>query len=282
MIHLVPFLEEESSDAVSVARSSHHFSGFFFDARDVLAASTCDRLLFIADDLFLNPKVDSNSLDSFFGLSGGQDAFLATLKSFKSQSSFWRHSWSALSFRRSTQAIDVREALPTWAEAYSLLERHKVASSSVRLKALYPSKVALVYMFATHFFRKFDRLVRRALGILGKDDWRSTFGLELDYPLAHGYSDLFLIPKANFDAFARYCGAFGAGGLFAEIAVPTAVALSCDTVVTEDSAAISGLALWGESRSELERFDSSLSRLISDFPDDLLYIHPIKLSEWRG
>lgn len=280
VVHLLPFLEEETSDTVSVARSSHSFSGFFHDARSVLRSSACERFLFIADDLLLNPKVNSHSLDDCFGLSGAEDAFVATLKSFDTQTSFWRHASSALSFHLLTQARDLRHALPSRPEAFALLERHNVASHSVKLRALYPSKLALIYALVTHLFRKLDGLLRRGLGVLGKDDWRVKLGLELEYPLAHGYSDIFLVPKSNFEKFAHYCGVFAAGGLFSEIAVPTAIALSCDTVLTEDSAPLRGGAIWGNSRNELQKNNRSLSRLMVDFPRDLLYIHPIKLSEW--
>jgi hypothetical protein len=45
---------------------------------------------------------------------------------------------------------------------------------------------------------------------------------------------------------------------------------------------LKGQALWTkEQLQSLEKFGKSLSNLLSEFPPDRLYLHPIKLSQWQ-
>ena len=282
VLHLLPLAEEEDGSIVSVGRSSHHFQGFVFDAREALLKSPSDRFLFIADDVFLNPLITSDTIDHYFGLSNPSDAFLENLRSLGEGDSFWRHTRSAQSFSLSSQALNIQHALPDYEDALARLGKHGVASVRIRRKALYPSVAAYVYSKLTEVFRKADGFIRRGLRILGRDEWRHSSSLRLRYPLARGYSDVFILPKSNLASFARFCGAFSAAGLFVEVALPTALALSCESIKTRAAQNFRGHALWGSTRNQLEEFEKSLSKLVTEFPEDWLFVHPIKLSEWSA
>lgn len=282
ILHLLPLALEENLSVISVSRSSHHFQGYIFDAREALARGDCDRFLFLADDVFLNPLIESDTIDEYFGLTNSNDAFLAGLRSFRELKSFWRHTASAQSFALASQALDIRHALPSYEEALSRLQLHGVASVRIRRKALYPSVAAYLYSKSTEIIRKADGLIRRALRILGKDQWRHSSRIRLKYPLAWGYSDVFILPKSKLTDFSRFCGAFSAAGLFVEIALPTALALSCESLKTRAASNLHGHSLWGATRNQLDKYDKSLSKLASEFPDDWLFLHPVKLSEWNA
>jgi hypothetical protein len=119
------------------------------------------------------------------------------------------------------------------------------------------------------------RFAHRARGVLR----RKTFTQR--YPLAAGYSDIFLVTSDTIAEFASLCGMLGAANLFVEHAIPTAMALSASAVAEESSLKLRGKALWTpEHHMALERYGFSLSALLSDFPDGWLYVHPVKLSRW--
>jgi hypothetical protein len=117
------------------------------------------------------------------------------------------------------------------------------------------------------------------------------------YPLLAGYSDFIVVPRSAMKAFAHYCGVFAAMNMFAEVGVPTALALACNSIKTEllqghhfvdlplkrsPDATMRGIELWGQ---EIQPFEEALNyswkRLLESFPTDVLYYHPIKLSKWK-
>ena len=102
------------------------------------------------------------------------------------------------------------------------------------------------------------------------------------YPICGGYSDIFIVSSATIKQFADLCGAFAATRLFVEVAIPTALVLATekDGLVIEKTKI---KTLWGQEEVEPfeTRYQSSLSHLLDNFPEDTLAIHPIKLSQWR-
>ena len=279
VLHLVPFIESHGDSVISVGRSSHNFQGYIFDAKETLQLSQSDRFLFIADDVLLNPAINWTNVDDKFGLTSEDDAFLENISALSSLRSFWRHTASALSFRVKSQALSISHVLPPLHEAVTKIGRLGDASMILSPRAVHPNLLAFIYSTTTGPIRKLDGLVRRLLGILGHDDWRVRLSRKTDYPFAWGYSDVFILPKSALPRFSQLCGAFAAAGLFVEIAVPTALALSCD-VVKAQASGLTGQALWGKEKSSLETFNRSLSALVSEFPETTLFLHPVKLSEW--
>jgi hypothetical protein len=101
------------------------------------------------------------------------------------------------------------------------------------------------------------------------------------YPLVGGYSDIFAVSRQCIQPFAHLCGLFAVGRLFVELAIPTALVLAADRIVTEQSLPYQGRALWtAEDRAILDCYGGSLRRLLDEFPAQHLYLHPIKLSQW--
>jgi hypothetical protein len=74
-----------------------------------------------------------------------------------------------------------------------------------------------------------------------------------------------------------------AASLFAELAIPTALVLAADKIVTEQDLALRGKALWTQEQlDELNPYCRRLGRLLRGFPADYLYLHPVKLSQWTA
>ena len=75
---------------------------------------------------------------------------------------------------------------------------------------------------------------------------------------------------------------FAAAKLFIEVALPTAMVLSTDDLVIGHEIDLKGRALWVEEDFEiLKPYEKDFSKLMSNFPPTYLYLHPIKLSQWK-
>ena len=104
----------------------------------------------------------------------------------------------------------------------------------------------------------------------------------LSYPLISGYSDILVVSSEVINDFCTYAGVFSTTDLFVELALPKALVLSGDKVVTEKDLDLRGKALWSNEHFKiLDKYDKELNKLLNDFPKKYLYIHPIKLSIWR-
>jgi hypothetical protein len=103
-----------------------------------------------------------------------------------------------------------------------------------------------------------------------------------NFPIAGGYSDILLVDSNSIVEFCHYCGVFASTKLFVELAIPTALILSAKKIVTEKDISLRGKALWtNEELKYLEEYNFNLELLISKFPSNQLYLHPIKLSKWK-
>jgi hypothetical protein len=98
-----------------------------------------------------------------------------------------------------------------------------------------------------------------------------------------GYSDLIIVPQAAMAQFCHICGVFAAMRLFAEVAIPTAMALSCERVVRRPDVGRPTLEIWSEPQVEelCRKADYQIDRVFPTLGSDLLYVHPIKLSKWK-
>jgi hypothetical protein len=104
----------------------------------------------------------------------------------------------------------------------------------------------------------------------------------LRYPMARGYADIFIIAKSNMEKFVQYCGVFAATDLFVEVAIPTAIALSAKEIKFEKELQLRGRALWSEEElASLEIYHYDLETLLQNFPESYIFLHPIKLSQWK-
>ena len=105
----------------------------------------------------------------------------------------------------------------------------------------------------------------------------------LSYPIVGSYSDIFIISAKSIKKFCHYCGIFAATKLFVEVALPTSVVLSSDEIITEKDLCLQGKALWtNEDYQELEKYENSLTKLMTGFPPKYIYLHPVKLSKWKA
>jgi hypothetical protein len=288
---LIPFaddLEEREPDVISVHFSSYLYQGFFGEARRQLRQIACDGFVVVGDDLLLNPSLNQESLHQSMGL-GLDEAYTKSLASLYDAPLSWsrtRTTYRALF----ADGIEWHRLLPEREEAMERSKRYGITHRPLGFRNLSPlwSKNGISSMgTAVAWFA--ERQHPRHLF--------SLYTRVTPYPLFYGYSDFLILPKSDWDKFALYCEATAAMQLFVEAAIPLAMVLACKRVQTEleygelfdaphpkRRMRLRGVELqWQDSdRIDFEnQYGLSLTRLIKDFPEDVLYFHPVKLSKWK-
>ena len=269
LLHLVPFFEGESDSVAAVFESSHHFQGYFAQAADRIATGEHGHYAFVGDDVALHPSLDQHSLAGELGLGPGT-AFIKELHPLSEMSYQWQHVFRGVRPFELDVGVDHASQLPAPDDAWDRASRHGYARRHLGWRN----------------FRGFDGRVHPlqittliALAHLLRARGRKR----LPYPLFMAYSDLFVVPAPAFPEFARICGVLAAMGVWVEVAIPTALALTCPDIATERDTRWRGVELWGaEAVSGLEkRHHRRLDELLGSFGDDQLYVHPVKLSRWE-
>lgn len=283
--YLMPFARSDRADVCRVTETSWHFSGHVAQGLSAFVDDAATHYVFISDDLVLNPCLDATNIARELGL----DAATGYIKSLAPIDAL-RYEWhralpAAIALRRNGDGFDWRAELPTETEARAKFSAMDLADRLVSLRA--PGQL-----------RRVLTELLPAAGYLTAPWAVKMYRTPTDYPLLMGYADFFVVPAASIRRFAHFCGVFAALDLFAEVAIPTALALACDRVMTElapgarfddpDAPRLPerpwrGVEFWkpGETPAFASRFSNSRQRLMDEFPDDYLYVHPVKLSQWN-
>lgn len=293
--YLVPFAPVETDQIIRVFENSFCFSGHIAQGVSRFTAPDVTHYVFAGDDLIMNPTLDESSILDAIPLDQGT-GYIKSLASADTVRFRWH--WALTAYQSLRRAkFDWQKELPPASEARQHFEQigirfGKPAPRSIAdLKFLkYPSKArTLKQAFAD------IKLVKPWLKLAGQTV--ASIGKPSEYPLLAGYSDFFVVPAERLARFAHYCGVFAAVNMFAEVAVPTALALACDRVETElpmgvhfgDAGVLplsekrwKGVEFWEE---EITAFCQSLGYswdvFVNQFPKDTLYYHPVKLSQWK-
>jgi hypothetical protein len=276
IFHLVPFHTGTQANVIPVYENSHSFQGYIAQGLRSFFRPHFMHYIFAADDLVLNPAISSANYQAFFKLDA-KSSFIPQLDSLPAGSAHWQSYRNGILFDPfKKHGVEVRDDLPPAEEAAGLLRRHGVANGNFTFEHVYgrlrfgvvPGRMkANVHRLGRYLV---DRLLYK--GSLHRTK----------YPLTRSYSDIAVISAGCIRQFCHYCGVFAATDLFAELAIPTALALATDKIVTEKDLALRGKALWSaqEQSDELDKYGHQLGELFRRFPSDCLYIHPVKLSTW--
>jgi hypothetical protein len=281
--YLVPFYDGTREDVIPVHHAAIHFQGFFRDALRSLSDARFTHYVFCADDMLLSPHLTAASVLGRLGLGPGQ-GYIKNLAPLSNIYYLWLELvgfWPAFNARQ----FDYKLHLPPAPGAAAAIARHGIKLGPLTLANLRHWNGGI----RLSDFRKHPQLLR-ALRFLRRP-------VPLPYPLVAGYADFMVVPAAALPEFCRLCGVFAAMGLFAEIGAPTALALSCESIVTEMAAgdhwmsgnrktglAQHGIELWSEAAEEDlgTRHKWNVQSLLASMAPDVTYIHPVKLSKWNG
>ena len=198
--------------------------------------------------MILNPSINEHTIWEELGI-GYQDCYIDELVCFQhhEKKRWWRRIIDALDYTPNQLGVELKGILPDKEEAQRRFDKHNLPYSPI------PRKELLRNPRRKDFLKMLTR------------------SRELKYPLVRAYSDILLLPAEAMPKFANYCGAFSATRLFVELAVPTAMVLAADNIKTADDVKLKPGA----------PYDHSLQKLLNNYPSDKLYLHPIKLSQWK-
>lgn len=231
--HLIPFYDGNKDNVIPVYDSSYYFQNYIAQAFTHLADKGFTHFLTVADDMVLNPAVDEHNLWTMMGIAD-DDCYISRLTVMQERPTFWMHTTKALKYKVRQAGVEIERVLPSKEEAVRRFARHGLPTTKVPIRRLLPRSVR--------------QLKKHVIG-------QMPFSRTMDYPLVGGYSDIFLVTRHEMARFCQYCGAFAATKLFVEIAIPTALFLTAESVKTDKDVLLKRGDVWDEN---ITRFGAAL------------------------
>jgi hypothetical protein len=272
--HIVPFYTGDKPNVIPVYENSIYFEGYIAQAYKHFFHPEAAHYFFVADDMILNPNINETNYADFFNLTDEKSFLPDFINLYQIDS--WSHAREAFAFQTTKYKIETKGELPDPEEAEKRMLQNGALSRPINQEK--PLKwEALHKKRGYNLFHKENRdnlSQRVSATVLRK---RYT----LNYPLVGSYSDIFIVSAQTIQEFCHYCGVFAAMELFVEIAIPSALALSAKKIVTEKELLLKGKPLWTEKDLDfLLPYKKNMTTLLNNYPQEILYIHPVKLSQW--
>ena len=291
LLQLMPYYRGSDPDVCSVYGNSFQFYHYILQARERIRNLEGDYILIIGDDLLLNPKFDEFSTPSLLGIHGDDTCYLDGFVDV-SLPQCYRGTVEAHRFSMTPAGIDagsVNKNVPSYEEARQILKsrdlmRHDELS---RVRMFMPKWIPGGGIHAN-----WKVLKGRIWHLL--NHWKHRIKkYPYSYPVVFGYSDIVCIPKEKFDDFCRILEVFAAWNMFVERAIPTALQLLPGTrlATLEDTRYKSGNVWFPQDPEHFEAMNvvieelvsassGDIGKLLSAFPEEYLYLHPVKLSRF--
>lgn len=274
---LVPFYDGSDADVIPVYESSWQFQGFFIQAYEKLKNIPCTHYLFVGDDLILHPGFNDTNFITQMNIQNKK--FLIThFYQLNLPNRFrWNHTGGSSKpfYDKSTVW---RNSLYTYDEAMAKFKDF----FGVEYKEVYdkdffgdPNNPSGNMLGRWNNAEEHSKVVAEFI----KSNGGST---KIPYPMAGGYSDIFCVDKGSLFEFSRLCGIFSAMNMFVEIAIPTVAVLTFKKDEVQFFPFGSAKVLWGKDRTDFEnKYDKDFNRLYNEWEENILYVHPVKLSRWK-
>ncbi len=259
---LVPFYDGDDEDVIPVYECSYQFQGYLIQAYEKLNIIHADYYFFVADDIIINPNLNQNNVIEKINMLE-KDAFITEMIPVNSHHRFdWIHSrYSSKPFMH--KSTSWKGNIPDKEVALKIF--------NVFLGHDYP-ETYIEDFWGNQSKEEIERFVKENGG-----------DISIPYPMMSGYSDFFILSGKVLYKIARTCGVFSAMNLFVEIALPTAIVLNVarEHVVVADEIDYKAQIFWNnEIRVFENKYDFSLRKLIDEWDESVLFVHPVKLSKW--
>jgi hypothetical protein len=273
--HLVPFYTGNKSNVIPVYENSIYFQGYVAQGFNRFFNENATHYFFVADDMIINPNINESNYFNFFHLDE-EKSFIPEFFNLYETNEHWPHTAEVFAFQLTKRKVEAQRELPDYEEAEARLLKNEAINRSIRQEKPLKWK-DLNKKPGRNIFRKEN--CNKTVEWLSETIRRKRH--VLSYPLTGSYSDIFMVSAKSIKPFCHYCGVFAALELFAESAIPTALALSANGIVTEKDLFMKGKPLWTvQDFTFLAPFKMNIDVLINNYPKEILYIHPIKLSQW--
>lgn len=272
IFHLMPFYNGAKKNVIPCYQNSYFFCDFVRQGLPYFYDESFTHYVFVADDLILNPMLNENNIISML-CKQNMDAGFITEYNLLGLGWYW--TLSVLNNLLNNHGCQFLKFLPPYEDACKRIEKHGLPSKGIPenfAKALLEkAKVADSYHLE---ISNNDYNEIRAKDYL--------LNGESIYPLLFGFSDFFILPSYKIKEICRYFGIFSSGNIFVEVAVPTSMLLCLDQVLSAKDTEFCTNILWNEDRERFrEYYDADFNKFYKDFSEDLLYVHPVKLSQWN-
>lgn len=273
IFHIMPFYDGKIANVISVYDSSYRFEGYISQAYEKIKCLGFTHYFFVADDMIINPKLNENNLFELLGLNYS-DCYLPNLTELPAAEGIWQRYSEALTYSPDVKGVEVKTILPSANEAANIFSRKGIKFGKLPFKTYYRNYFHwLPYSIA-------DKI--RGNNRYNYDKGLTLLGNHYNYPIVRGYSDCFVVTADIMPKFAQYCGAFAATNLFVELAIPTALCLVAECIKFDKDVKLKNGAMWNKTDFEfLEAFNHSIPSLIQNYPSNIFFLHPIKLSQWK-
>lgn len=265
---VIPFYKgkEGENEIITVYELGYYFENMISYAWDKIQKEQYDFCFFLPDDMILNPSINENNFMEYFGVDE-RTAYIDRYVSMSDMTYEWpfhQYCLAKYCFER-LGGIDYKSEIPSSEEAYKIAENRGWA----RLKT--PFKYSFIKKrWRSENIRSALKYPKWTLAALGG---KFTF----EYPLLQGFSDIFIIPNMYMSQFSKYCGTFGAMNLHVEIAIPTAMMLSCENVVHQKGKVVEH----GDPKVLYTQYNGDYKKMVKEWDNDCLFIHSVKLSMWE-
>ncbi len=280
--HLVPFYSGERRNVIPVYENSHYFQGYVAQGCKSFYNSDFDHYFFVADDLILNPIVNESNYRELLKLCD-KTCFLPGFIVLHEREKWWVGVGEAFKYRLKVSGVEAEDQLPDYETASRLFNRFGLEVRPLKCNQILRNPVSHPVLF---FYDLGQIIARRIItgqkvDVVGFINSMMKNQFALSYPMVGSYSDIFVISAESIKLFCHYCGIFAATDLFVEVALPTSMVLSASEIITEEGLELKGKALWTkEDYNLLNKYNNNLTKLLEEFPQEYLYLHPIKLSKW--
>lgn len=265
--HLMPFYEGDIENVIPVYETSIQFQSYISQAYQKVKKENFTHYFVVADDMILNPCINENNLFSEIGLKENS-SFITDLRDNKS------YPYDVPLFENITGwGIEVKDVLPPKNDACKFFDNYG-------LHYLPNLKFIIKYIFRNILHRDFKKCKHALIYLRNKN--KDTI-----YPALWGYSDIVIVPSNAMEKFTTYCGAFAGLNIFVEQAIPISLVLSSSSITLGKDltkkyiAQLYSLGIKGESEF-IRTYNNDLKTLLDNFPKDLFFVHPIKLSQWNA
>lgn len=263
---LMPFYLGNAGDVIGVFESSYQFQGYFAQAFNRFYDVKYTHYVIIGDDLLLNPTINEDNICEVF--KANKKAYIHSLSKLSDMSewNYARFHSAYMAFKDS--GVNYQQEIPTIEQAEKKAKKWGLANFEIKHVKKFNHTGNIKSKIKASLLNSFTKM-------------------DIKYPLVAGYSDIIIIHKDSIKEFCRLSGVFAAMNLFVEIAIPTAMMLSCDNISMAKDLSLKAEPMWEPKRymqivNDLEvRCNKELDNIIHFFPQDYLYIHPIKMSRWK-
>lgn len=264
--YLMPFYQGNRQDVSRVYESSAQYQGYFAQGAGAFIDPQVSHYAFIADDMLLNPELNAGNFLERFGVGPGE-ACIENLNPLNNTSFEWPHLIGAIYTWQYERFTLYWREIPTPEEALQRMTKHGVKFGDITWRNLRGDDGWYRY-----------EMWRPALKLMLRRKGR----IKLPYPMVWTYADLVVVPRESIERFCHLCGVFAAMRLWVEIAIPTALVLTCDRITQLLLTGRKGRQIWspGEVEELEQKADRQVSRAFDVAGKDYLYIHPVKLSKW--